>query len=47
MKDIMDLVIKVLKGALYVNPNILDKYNEEILSSDNEELSINFENNPI
>jgi len=36
----MELIIKVLKGSVYVNPAILDKYNEEIMASDNEELSI-------
>jgi len=40
MKDIMDLIVKVLKGAVYVNPNILERYNEDIMSSDHEELSI-------
>ena len=36
----MDLVLMVLRGALYISPKLLEKHRDDLIDSENEDLSM-------
>ncbi len=38
MTEVMDLIIRVLKGSVYVNPKVLEKYKDDLMMYENEDL---------
>jgi len=35
----MDLVLRVLRGALYISPKLLENHRNDLIDSENEDLS--------